>query len=233
MQPSTLDRFKAAVKARLSDDTLIYNALAWGYGAIAGKPGVRRNAIMRARRDSRFEVEDLAMASLLPTHLLEAVMANWHPRTVLDVGCGTGRAVQYLAQHGIDCIGLEGSRAAIDASPVRDRLACVNLNRPVILGRSFDVVWSYEVAEHIHPHFTDTFVSTLTSHGPTIVLSAAQPGQGGCGHFNEQLPSYWIQKIEARGFRYLREASAQLQALPDEFARNVMAFTRSSATEPR
>ncbi len=183
MDLSALNQLKAAVKARLRDDTLIYNALAWGYGAIAGQPGVRRNASMRARRDSRFEVGELQMASLLPTHLLEAVVARWQPRSVLDVGCGTGRAIQYLLQLGVDCIGLEGSRAAIEASPVRHRLRRVNLNRPVALGRSFDVVWSYEVAEHIHPDFTDVFLTTLTTHAPTIVMSAAQPCQGGMWSF--------------------------------------------------
>jgi hypothetical protein len=47
-------------------------------------------------------------------------------------------------------------------------------------------VWSYEVAEHIHPKYTDAFLYKLTSHGPVVVLSAAQPGQGGCDYFNEQ-----------------------------------------------
>lgn len=221
-----VDRIKAEVKLRLRPDTITYNLLAWSFGLITNNPNTRRAAEIRVRKDSRFNKTELHMASLLPTHLLDAVAKRWHPRSVLDVGCGTGQAVRYLIDKGIDCTGLEGSQAAIDASPVGDRIRLVNLNQPVALGRMFDLVWSYEVAEHIHPKYTDAFLQTLTSHGPVIVLSAARPGQGGVGHFNEQPPGYWIERIERRGFLHVAETSAQFQALPDEWARNVLVFER-------
>ena len=133
-------------------------------------------------------------------------------------------AVKYLADKGVDCVGIEGSRAAIEASPVSDRIRCLNLNRSVSLDRMFDVVWSYEVAEHIHPKYTEAFLQTLTSHGPVVVMSAAQPGQGGLGHLNEQPLQYWIERLERRGFSYLADVSAYFQSLPDDYARNVMVF---------
>jgi cyclopropane fatty-acyl-phospholipid synthase-like methyltransferase len=222
----SVGRIKAMVKSRFRPNTLTYNVLAWSFGLMTNNPEIRRAAAIWARKDSRFHAAELHMASLLPTHLLDAVLDRWKPTTVLDIGCGTGQAVNYLVDRGVDCVGLEGSQPAIDASPVHNRIKLVNLNRPVALGRMFDVVWSYEVAEHIHPKYTDAFLQTLTTHGPVIILSAARPGQGGVGHFNEQPPLYWIERIERRGFLHVAEASAQFQALPDEWARNVLVFVR-------
>ena len=88
--------------------------------------------------------------------------------------------------------------------------------------------WSYEVAEHIHPKYTEAFLQTLTSHGPVVVMSAAQPGQGGYGHFNEQPRQYWIERLERRGFSYLADISTHFQSLPDDYARNVLVFVRQS-----
>jgi hypothetical protein len=90
----------------------------------------------------------------------------------------------------------------------------------------FDVIWSFEVAEHIHPKYTDAFLHTLTSHGPVVVMSAAPPGQGGYGHFNEQLQQYWIERLERRGFSYIADVSKHFQSLPDWLARNIMVFVR-------
>jgi cyclopropane fatty-acyl-phospholipid synthase-like methyltransferase len=212
------------VQWRLHPDARAYKALAWTYRLLHDPVRTCRSTVMVVRKDSRFPAEELQSASLLPTHLLDAVVEHWHPHSFLDVGCGTGQAVKYLVVKGVDCIGIEGSRTVIDASPVPDRIRCLNLNRPVSLGRMFDVVWSYEVAEHIHPKYTEAFLQTLTSHGPVVVMSAAQRGQGGYGHFNEQPPQYWIERLERRGFSYLADVSRHFQSLPDDYARNVMAF---------
>src|SRR5262249_48745458 len=216
------------VKAALHPASFLYISLAWIYGWVARKPIARRAAYMGFFKDSRFDESELRMASLQPVRLWEAVIERWRPRSFLDVGCGTGKTLEYVASKGIDCLGLEGSRAAIAASPVKQRIRLSNLNRPVDLGRKFEIVWSYEVAEHIHPLYTDTFLATLTRHGDLIVMSAAQPGQGGAGHFNEQPPSYWIQKMRQRGYSYDAEFSEFLHSLPAEYSRNMMVFARAN-----
>ena len=215
---------KELAKTSLNPDSRIYNALAWSYGWIARKPFVRRAAYMRWRKDSCFDSSELWMASACPATLLDAVLERYRPHSFLDVGCGTGRAVEYLHGKGLDCVGLEGSAAAVAASPVPLLIRHVNLNVPIALGRKFDVVWSYEVAEHIHPAHTDTFLATLIRHGDRIVMSAARPGQGGAGHFNEQPPGYWIAKMAARGYGYDAKFSEELHRMPEDHSRNVMVF---------
>jgi SAM-dependent methyltransferase len=224
------EKLKGKARATMQPDSFLYNTLALVYGYLARKPAVRRAAYMHIFKDSRFGESELWMASSQPKVLLDAVLERWKPRNVLDVGCGTGWTVQYVASKGIECVGLEGSSAAIAASPVKQVIRLVNLNQPVNLGRRFDMVWSYEVAEHIHPAYTDTFIDTLIRHGDLIVMSAARPGQGGAGHFNEQPPSYWIDRMHHRGFHYDVEFSEYLHDLPAEWARNMLVFARSPAS---
>ena len=217
---------KNKVKITFHPESLVYNGLAWIYSYMAFKPAVRRAAYMRVFKDSRFHEDELEMASSRPEHLLDAVLDRYHPASFLDVGCGTGHTVQYVAAKGVESLGLEGSEAALAASPVPELIRLTNLNDAVQLGRRFDLVWSFEVAEHIHPVYTDVFLDTLTKHGDTIAMSAAQPGQGGCGHFNEQPLEYWIERVEKRGYRHIDEFAAHLHTMPDNHSRNMMVFER-------
>ena len=45
-------------------------------------------------------------------------------------------------------------------------------------------------------------MNNLIVHSDKILISAAQPGHGGHGHFNEQLPAYWVQKFKNLGYYY-------------------------------
>ncbi len=61
---------------------------------------------------------------------------------------------------------------------------------------------SFEVAEHLPESGADRFVKLLCGLSDVIVMSAAEPGQGGNEHLNEQPHSYWIAKFESLGFKY-------------------------------
>lgn len=173
--------------------------------------------------------EELWMCSLFPQKIIDELIARFQPRSVLDVGCGTGKSLEYFVQRGIDTVGIEGSALAISKSPHRDRMHCLNLNEPIDLQRQFDLVWSFEVAEHIHPRYADTLVDTLARHGDVVAVSAATPGQGGEGHLNEQPPEYWIEKFRERGFAYEAELTTRLRGLEERHAENMLVFTRKSA----
>lgn len=221
---------KQIIKTSLAHDGTTFNVISWVYGAVTLNPSRRRAACMRLARDSRFDGSELCMASGCPRRILDAVIDKWRPRTFLDVGCGVGLAMRHVMSQGVECVGLEGSDAAVSVSPVRHLIRLVNLNEPVALGRTFDVVWCCEVAEHIHPRFTNVFLESLTRHGDRVVLSAARPGQGGAGHFNEQPQSYWVAKLGERGFDLDKPFSEHLQSVPDDFAHNVLAFVRRGST---
>jgi len=67
-------------------------------------------------------------------------------------------------------------------------------------------------------------MKTLTNHADRIVMSAARPGQGGEGHFNEQLPEYWIEKFIARGFKYDEDSTQILRSIDEMFSPNMLVF---------
>jgi SAM-dependent methyltransferase len=190
--------------------------------------------VRRIRQDGVLHSpEELFMASLEPRAIWEEVLARYSPKTLLDVGCGVGRTIDFFVSHGVDAQGIEASELAIRHANHPDRILRLDLqvgpyrhpNAP------FDLVWSYEVAEHIHAKFADTFVETLTCSGSRILMSSARPGQGGVGHLNEQPPNYWQDRMALRGFELDEEATRAFQELPEEWARNVQVFRRTQSVE--
>ncbi len=71
---------------------------------------------------------------------------------------------------------------------------------PLPLERTFDLVVSLEVAEHLPPESAPAFVGSLARLGPAVLFSAAIPYQGGEHHLNEQWPDYWAELFEQNGF---------------------------------
>lgn len=115
------------------------------------------------------------------------------PQSVIDVGCGAGAwAAAFLDQdvttvHGVDAPWLPRE---ILQFPTSDFIAH-DLRTPLTLNRSYDLVLSLEVAEHLPEAHAATFVESLVQLGSVIVFSAAIPRQGGHDHQNEQWPAYW------------------------------------------
>jgi SAM-dependent methyltransferase len=147
-----------------------------------------------------FSDEDLGMSSMHPAKKINCILELVKPRSVLDVGCGTGQARMDFSQRGLDALGVEGSRRAITRAPCSELIRQHDLRHPLHLHRCFDRFWCFEVAEHIHPRYVDVFVGSLVRHSPVIAMSAAPPGQGGEGHFNEQAQHYWEKRFSGRGY---------------------------------
>ncbi len=173
--------------------------------------------------------DEMPLCSLFPERMLSKVIARFNPKSVLDVGCGTGRALEFFLSKGIDAVGIEGSVIARAKSLYPGRIIPCDLRKPVDLGRKFDLVWCFEVAEHIHSRFIDAFVQTMARHAPVIVMSAAPPGQGGEGHFNEQPKDYWIAKVAEAGFKLDTEATAELADTREFYSDNIMVFVREQS----
>jgi hypothetical protein len=76
-----------------------------------------------------------------------------------------------------------------------------DLENPIHLNKTYDLVISLEVAEHLSERAADTFVQSLVDAGKIILFAAAVPGQDGLGHINEQWPSYWENKFQQHGYK--------------------------------
>lgn len=135
----------------------------------------------------------------------ESILESFAPKSVIDVGCGTGALLSALRNRGCEVLGLEYSDAALRlCRGQRIPVLHFNLDRDTFTDRrTFDLVISMEVAEHLPARTADRYVKLLTSLSSVIVFTAAPPGQGGrvgTDHINEQPPAYWIAKFDQHGF---------------------------------
>jgi SAM-dependent methyltransferase len=150
--------------------------------------------------------------------LADALYEELRPASAVDVGCGTGIILARLAGRGVEIRGIEGSRAAIAASPVGERIEHRDLLRGVPDVGRFDLCLCIEVAEHLPPASGPALVAGLTRLSDVVVFTAATPGQGGMAHLNERPHDYWVAGFAERGFEQspLRDRlRATVAAVPD------------------
>jgi SAM-dependent methyltransferase len=151
------------------------------------------------------------------------------PKSVVDVGCGTGAWLLEFQQNGADDIfGIEGPW--LNKSQLRiplEKVAISNLKDPISIPRKFDLVVSLEVAEHLPESSADTFIDSLCNLGPVVLFSAAIPHQGGTNHLNEQWPDYWAALFKKRNYtvvdcvRKLIWMNSEVDAY---YAQNILVF---------
>jgi hypothetical protein len=124
------------------------------------------------------------------------------PRSLVDVGCGTGVWLRAAMENGIeDLCGVDGVVASPEHLVIRESLITKrDLTDPLDVGRRFDVAICLEVAEHLDARHAPTLVDSLVNLADTVVFSAACPGQRGQHHVNCQWPGYWQALFNRHGF---------------------------------
>src|SRR5690348_6943322 len=89
--------------------------------------------------------------------IVPLVLKQIRPKSVLDVGCGQGIWLMAFREQGIeDLWGVDGDY--VDRQQLKipaDRFLARDLSQPLDLGRTFDLVVSLEVAEHLKPPAAD------------------------------------------------------------------------------
>ena len=162
--------------------------------------------------DRYFTVEE-AWTEPTAGAVVDVIVKEFRPASVADVGCGTAVYLRHFKERGVSIQGYEGSTAAIDRAQVpATSIQRCDLTKPLQVDRQYDLALCFEVAEHLPDAAADTLVGSMVSLAPVILFSAAQPGQGGVDHINEQPGSYWIAKYEAAGCRYDEPGTEKLRA---------------------
>jgi hypothetical protein len=136
------------------------------------------------------------MAVLDAPAVAEAIASTLpEARRWIDLGAGSGALAKAAEDRGIDVTAM----IPFDLS-----------DGPPKTAGDYDLALSIEVAEHLTPELGESLVDALREAAPMVVFSAAQPGQGGLGHVNEQPPGYWRERFAAAGFSFDAEATSSL-----------------------
>jgi SAM-dependent methyltransferase len=153
--------------------------------------------------DSFFYQERSEGSSSSARKVVPHIVSLLKPRSVVDVGCGTGTWLAEFLQQGVTAVlGIDG--AHVVESQLRipaNTFMAWDLESPLELNQTFDLAISMEVAEHLSPGRASSFVRDLTGLAPVVVFSAAIPFQGGTNHINEQWVTYWNALFEGQGFQ--------------------------------
>ena len=167
---------------------------------------------------------------------------TFRPASVLDVGCGVGTWVRAFEHAGCtNAHGMDGPWASTNELSIRpEQFTAFDFSNaptpftPLLPQKRYDLVTSFEFAEHILPEFADPLVDMLTSLSDAVVLGAAIPLQGGTYHVNEQWPAYWRAKFAARGFvacDVIRPALWDDLRIRPWYRQNTIAYFRDTVPE--
>jgi SAM-dependent methyltransferase len=165
--------------------------------------------------------------------IVPIVMTLVAPRSVVDVGCGTGGWLSVFEQHGVmEVLGIDGEYVDRDSLLIdSSSFVAHDLSRPFPLERTFDLAVSLEVVEHLDESAAATFVDSLVQLAPVVLFSAAIPEQGGAHHRNEQWPDYWAGLFAGHGyvpFDSVRPRVWSSVAVEAWYAQNTLLYVRES-----
>jgi SAM-dependent methyltransferase len=148
--------------------------------------------------------------------IVPLIMQMVNPRSVVDVGCGTGEWLSIFHASGVEeILGIDGGWVPLNQLHIpRTAFTKYDLNKPLKMNRKFDLAISLEVAEHLPASSADHFVQGITSLAPIVLFSAAIPFQGGEGHENEQWPEYWAAIFRKYNFQSIDCMRRQLWSNP-------------------
>jgi SAM-dependent methyltransferase len=158
------------------------------------------------------------------------------PRSVVDVGCGTGTWLREFLNcgaasvHGIDGDYVDRERLEIP----RDCFTPFDLRSGTFECERKDLAICLEVAEHLPMRSSNQLIRSLVKASQIVMFSAAVPGQGGTDHINEQWPSYWRKIFANHGYEpvdAIRPRILQNHKIEWWYRQNIMVFASKEALD--
>ncbi len=163
--------------------------------------------------------------------IIPIIIALIKPKSVVDVGCGTGEWLSIFKEYGVTTVlGIDGDYVNPKNFKISEHeFLPFDLTKPLRLDQESDLVISLEVAEHLPPECAEMFIGSLTHLGPIILFSAAIPFQGGLHHLNEQWPDYWEELFGKQNYQVIdciRNKIWQNANVAYYYAQNMLLFVR-------
>jgi SAM-dependent methyltransferase len=166
------------------------------------------------------------------------LVERFHPRSVVDVGCGSGAWLQVFREHGVtDVLGVDAPY--LDERALRipaERFLAHDLAEPLHVDRGFDLALSLEAAHYVPEESAPTLVASIAALAPVVVFGAAVPHQGGGPGRNRQWPAWWGGLFAGHGLRaedWLRPLVWEDARVDWWYAQNTIVYLRDGgAGEP-
>jgi SAM-dependent methyltransferase len=177
---------------------------------------------------------DEARATQSAKIMVPSILELTQARSVVDVGCGTGRwLVEFQACGVTDLLGIDADHIPTCSLRIsQNHFVAQDLTLPLKADRRFDLALSLEVGEHLPDSASHTFIRSLTALADVVVFSAAIPLQTGPGHINEQWPAYWAKRFADVGYvaiDCLRPLFWDNDRVEAYYAQNVIVYATSEA----
>ena len=169
----------------------------------------------------------------LAQYLVPKIVERFHPKYVLDIGCGTGQWLDEYRKYKVRTRGIESASAAWVSMSKKTQKNVVKWDLRNKLKKTYkpDLVQSLEVAEHIEENYADVFIYNLVKHNADIIfLTAATPEQHGIQHVNCQEKEYWMAKMKNNGYLFDQDILNEvldwgtLEKSPIWWSSNLMVF---------
>lgn len=160
-------------------------------------------------------------------------------RSVIDIGCGDGVALDHFL--GLNCavLGVEGTPQE-HPSVVQHDYTLGAYEPPPPLRRKFeddgwDLAWCCEFVEHVEEQYVSNFLQTFRS-ARLLLMTHADPGQPGYHHVTLKPRDFWVRQLASAGFVLdagLTETTRALAGLNpsvyNHYLRSGLAFRRIGA----
>ncbi len=135
------------------------------------------------------------------------MVRKYRIRSVIDVGCGEGQAIDFFRALGCRVLGIDGIR-----QEDRDIVVHDYTQAPFYPHDHFDLCWCCEFVEHVEIEYEENFLATFEC-ARIVAMTHGLPGQGGHHHVNNQSPEYWIMRLGMHGFKLNRPATRRAKEL--------------------
>lgn len=141
------------------------------------------------------------------TTIVESIISAYNPKRIIDFGCGTGDLAKAFASQGVVVEAIDGYSNPDFSNYNNIRFTKVDLNDIEATNAylkqfdiKFDLAISIEVAEHLNPDISLSFINWLTTSADVIIFSAAVHSQDGDGHINCRSRSDWYNMLKHNSF---------------------------------
>lgn len=156
---------------------------------------------------------DVGDANTLCFDVFGYLICKYDLKSVVDIGCGYGHALEFFSKCGVPGRGFDGDPNAVAGGSHRASITLHDFTQgppPVADDAVFDLGWSAEFLEHVEGRFMPNYMA-LFQKCKIIVATHGEPGQPGHHHVTLLPTDEWVKHFNHYGFTFDQEETRILR----------------------